>query len=176
MAFLDSSAGASDEAEAPGAPPPQAAPGPTPPGAPPGGGPILAALANKQRGPQVSAPGPGDMGQSIMMVTQAYGLLKQAVPGLMRGSPIEQDVLKMIQRLGRHLPSGAPPLGAQQTQIQDLLRNVVKNALLSKIMGQAKPGGGAAPGGPGPGGQAIGGPPAGAMAQAPMPSTPLPGA
>ena len=118
------------------------------------------------------------MGQSIMMVTQAYGLLKQAVPGLMRGSPIEQDVLKMIQRLGRHLPSGAPPLGAQQTQIQDLLRNVVKNALLSKIMGQMKPGGpspAAAPQG-NVGAQAVGGPPPGAMAQAPNPSVPLPGA
>lgn len=176
MSFLDSAGGGPEEE---GAAPPQpggAPGGARPPGNPTaGGGPILASIANRQRGPQVSAPGPGDMGNSTMLVTQAYGLLKQAVSGLLPGSPIEQDVLKMIQRLSRHLPQGQPTAGVQQTQLMDMLRNVMKNALLQKIMGQTsgKTGGQGAPGGaPGGGG---GGPP-GAMAQAPMPSTPLPGA
>lgn len=180
MAFLDSAGASPDEPEGGAPAPPQ---GGAPPGKPPGnptagGGPILASIANRQRGPQVSAPGPGDAGNSVMMITQAYGLLKQAIPGLMPGTPIEQDVLKMIQRLGRHLPQGQPAAGVQQTQLLDLLRSVMKNALLQKIMGQMKPGqspGGAGGGPPGAGG-AGGGGPAGAMAQAPMPSTPLPGA
>lgn len=144
-----------------------------------GGGPILASIANRQRGPQVSAPGPGDMGNSTMLVTQAYGLLKQAVSGLLPGSPIEQDVLKMIQRLGRHLPQGQPTAGVQQTQLLDMLRNVMKNALLQKIMAQMSGGGRRGrmqeqvqTGGPGGGAPQI----PGAMAQAPMPSTPMPGA
>lgn len=171
MAFLDSAASAADDAESAG---PQQSPqgGGGPPGNPTaGGGPILASIANRQRGPQVSAPGPGDMGSSTMLVMQAYGLLKQALPGLLPGSPIEQDILKITQRMSRHLPQGQPAAGVQQTQLMDLLRNVLKNALVQKIMGQMKPGQGA-PGGGAPGG---GGPP-GAMAQAPMPSTPLPGA
>lgn len=181
MSFLDSAAGAADDAETPGSPPaPQGGRPGSPPGNPAaGGGPILAALANRQRGPQVSAPGPGDMGNSTMLVMQAYGLLKQALPGLLPGSPIEQDVLKITQRMSRHLPQGQPVAGVQQTQLMDLLRNVLKNALLQKIMGQMRPGRGqgqeqAPPGGPAPGGGAPQIP--GAMAQAPMPSTPLPGA
>lgn len=178
MAFLDSAASASDDAEAPGAGPPQPPQG-RPPGNPTaGGGPILAAIANKQRGPQVSAPGPGDMGNSTMLVMQAYGLLKQALPGLLPGSPIEQDVLKITQRMSRHLPQGQPAAGVQQTQLMDLLRNVLKNALLQKIMGQMRPGRGMGQEQVQTGGPSVGGAPQipGAMAQAPMPSTPLPGA
>lgn len=166
MAFLDSAASAADDAESSG--PPSPGGGGPPQGPPPGGGPLLASIAGRQRGPQVSAPGPGDMGQSMGLVMQAYGLLKQALPGLQPGSPIEQDVLRMTQRLSRHLPQGPPTVGVQQTQLQDLLKNVLKNALIYKIMGQQ----GGGPGGPPPG---QGGPP-GAMAQAPNPSTPLPGA
>jgi hypothetical protein len=172
MAFLDPGA---NEAESG---PPQPPQGGSPPSGPAGGGPILAAIANRQRGPQVSAPGPGDMSNSTTLIMQAYGLLKQAIPGLQPGSPIEQDVMKITQRLSRHLPQGQPALGVQQTQLQDLLRNVLKNALLSKIMGQMKPPGQGAAGGPGEagGGPAPPGAPPGAMAQAPTPSTPLPGA
>lgn len=153
-------------------------PGPGPggaQGAPPGGGPILASLAQRMRGPQVSAPGPGDNAHSMTMITSAIGMLQQALPGLPPGSPLHKDVLRAAQALSRHVPQGAPGAGVQATQLQDLLKNVVKNALLQKIMGQQKPGaGGASAPGP-PGGGGPGAPPGGAP-PAPMPSTPLPGA
>lgn len=148
-------------------------PGPSPQGMPQQGGPILNALARRQQGPQPSAPGPGDASNSITMIMNAIGMLQQALPGLPPGSPMHKDVLKATQSLSRHAPQGSPAAGVQQTQLQDLLKNVVKNALLQKIManqGGGPPGGGGGPGGPG-------GPPGGgAPAQAPMPSTPLPGA
>jgi hypothetical protein len=113
----------------------------------------------------------GDIGQSMGLIQQAHSFLKQAMVGLPPGSPLEQDIGKFLLRLGRHLPRGAPGQGIQQTQLQDMLRNVVKNALISKIMGQMK-----TPR-PGQGQQAApSGAPPGAMAQAPNPSTPLPGA
>lgn len=170
MSFLDSQ---QDEAEEQG--PPQGGAPPTPGGGKPpgpgqgalaGGGPILAAIAGRQRGPQVSAPGAGDQASAMTMVQQAIGLMNQALPALGTGSPVYQDVLKALQRISRHIPSGAAPgAGVQKTHLEDLLRNVVKNALLSRIMGQQQ-GQGGAPGGAPPGG---GG-------QAPMPATPLPGA
>jgi hypothetical protein len=147
-------------------------PGPAPQGMPPGGGPILNSIARRQQGPQVSAPGPGDTASSMTMIMQAIAMLQQALPGLPPGSPAHKDVLKAAQALSRHAPQGAPAAGVQQTQLQDLLKNVVKNALLQRIManqGQPQPGqGGGGPGGPSP--------MPGAAQQAPMPSTPLPGA
>lgn len=137
-------------------------------GQPPGGGPILAALANRQRTPQVSAPGPGDMGHSMVLMMQAVGLLKQAVAGLQ--GPMLKDTLKAIENLSRHSDQGQPTAGVQQTQLQDLLRNVMRNALLQRIMGQQ---GNQGPPQAGPSGRS----PMGAAAAAPpMPSTPLPGA
>jgi hypothetical protein len=111
------------------------------------------------------------MGQSISLIQQAYGFLKQAHLGLPPGSDIERHVGKTLLGLGKFLPQGQPGMGVQQTQVQDLLRNIVKNALVAKITGQMKqprPGAGQQPAPPGA--------PPGAMAQAPMPSTPLPGA
>src|SRR5215475_964559 len=132
-------------------------------------GPILAALSRRQTGPQVSAPGPGDQASSITMVTNALALLQQALPGLMPGSPVHRDALRALNSLSRHVgQGGGTTAGVQQTQLHDLLRNTVRNALLQKIMGQQA--GGPQGGGPAP-------PmPGGAPAQAPMPSTPLPGA
>lgn len=170
MSFLDSAQPAADEAGPPKAPPAGGGgPPPTPGGA--GGGPVLAAIAGRQRGPQASAPGPGDQASSMTMLMQAIGMMQQALPGLQPGTPIQQDALKAIQRLSRHVPQGAPGAGVQRTHLEDLLRNVVKNALLQRIMGQQQQQGGGGPGQPaGPS------PLPGAMAQAPMPSTPLPGA
>lgn len=143
-----------------------------PGGAPQGGGPILAALARRMQGPQVSAPGPGDNASSMTMVMNAIGMLNQAIPGLQPGSPIYKDVLKAAQALSRHAPQGTPTAGVQATQLQDLLRNIMKNAMLQRIMaqqrGQPGAGGGDQPAGPSP--------LPGAASQAPMPSTPLPGA
>jgi hypothetical protein len=137
----------------------------------PQGGPIIAALARRMRGPQTSAPGPGDQASSITMVTNALGMLNQAIPGLQPGSPVYRDVLRAAQMLSKHAAQGAPGAGVQATQLQDLLRNVLKNSLLARVMSQQKqqPGGGEA----GPAGAS---PVPGASQQAPMPSTPLPGA
>jgi len=102
------------------------------------------------------------------MVTNALGLLQQALPGLLPGSPVHRDALRALNSLSRHVGQGGATAGVQQTQLQDLLRNTMRNALLQKIMGQQSQ--------QGQGGGAPGGAPPGAMAQAPMPSTPLPGA
>jgi len=93
-------------------------------------------------------------------------LIQQALPGLQPGSPVHRDALRALNSLSKHVGQGAATAGVQQTQLQDLLKNTVRNALLQKIMGQQaqQQGGGAVPGAP-----------AGAMPQAPMPSTPLPG-
>jgi hypothetical protein len=98
----------------------------------------------------------------MTMLMQAVGMMNKALPGLL-GHPAYQDVLRGLQRISRHLPQGSPALGVQRTQLQDLLQNVVKNAMLSRIAGQQRPQSGASPDQP-----------AGA-APAPMPSTPMPG-
>jgi hypothetical protein len=105
----------------------------------------------------------------MTMVMNAMGMLQQALPGLAPGSPIHRDTLKALQSLSRHVgQQGATTSGVQQTQLQDMLRNTIRNALLQKIMQQqaaAKAGQEGGPAGPTPPGGA-----------APMPSTPLPGA
>lgn len=162
MAFTDSG----DDA-APGGPPDIAPGGPGgggPGRSPPsGGGPILAALAQRRAGPPVSAPGPGNAADSLMMLKQAVDLLNAALPGLGSGSKPYQAVLGALKGLTRFLPQGAPTAGVQQTQLMDLLRGTVRNALMQKLMQQ----------GQGPGGGAGGG---GAAGGAPMPSMPMPGA
>jgi hypothetical protein len=164
--------GAEPEAEAGGSPPPPPGGGggppggpPSPSGGPPGGGPILAMLGRQQMGPPVTAPGPGNMAQGMMMLTQAHGLLTQALQMFPAGSPQWKDVHKSLGSLGRHMSQGAPETGAQQTNLMDLLRNVAKNALLQRIMQQrgGSPGGGGNE--PGPGAPGV-----------PSPATPLPGA
>jgi hypothetical protein len=157
-----------DEAASPAGPDPDAAGGGAPGGPPQGGGPILAALSRRQTGPQVSAPGPGDQASSMTMVMNALALMQQALPGLQPGSPIHRDALRALNSLSKHVGGGATTTGVQQTQLQDLLRNTVRNALLQKIMGQQAQG-------QQQGGGPVPGAPAGAMPQAPMPSTPLPG-
>lgn len=159
MSFLDSQGEAAEEGGPPSTPPPQAG---APPGGPPGGGPVLAALANRQRpGPRVSAPGPGDNANSMTMITQAIGMIQQALPGLPPGTPLHQDALRAVTRLSRHVAQGQPTAGVQRTQLQDLLQNLMKNALVAQIMGQQKK---------------QQGPGAGQPGAPPMPSTPLPGA
>ena len=152
-------------------PDPDAAGGGAPGGPPQGGGPVLAALSRRQSGPQVSAPGPGDQASSMTMVMNALGMLQQALPGLQAGSPIHRDALRALNSLSKHVGQGSATTGVQQTQLQDLLRNTVRNALLQKIMGQQAQGQQQG----GQGGPAGASPIPGAPAQAPMPSTPLPG-
>lgn len=141
-----------------------------PPAPPPGGGPIIAALARRQQQPKVSAPGMGDQSNSMAMLMQAVAMIQQALPGLPPGSPMHRDALQAATRLSRHANQGQPTAGLQQTQLQDLLRNVVRNAMLQRIMNQQ---GNQGPQQAGPAGNS----PAGAASAAPpMPSTPLPGA
>jgi hypothetical protein len=96
----------------------------------------------------------------MQLLMQAVGLIQQALPGLPPGSPMHKDALSAATRLSRHASQGTPTAGIQSTQLQDLLRNVMRNALLHRIMGQQG----------GQGGQG------GGQQQPPMPSTPLPGA
>lgn len=166
MAFTDAADAGDDPGAGGGMPPTPPGGGGGPPAANPtqGGGPVLAALAGQQRAPQVSAPGMGDQSNAMQMVMQAIGMIQQALPSLPPGTPIHRDVLRSIQSLSRHIPQGAPTAGVQRTHLQDMLRNVIKNALLSRIMSQQKQQGS------GPGADAGGG-----GGAAPMPSTPLPG-
>jgi hypothetical protein len=116
----------------------------------------------------------------MTMIMQAVAMLQQALPGFPPGSPMHKDVLNAVSRLSRHASQGQPTAGIQQTQLQDMLRNSIRNALLQRIMSQGGPGGPGGPGGAGGGpmstpvGGGQGGPQPGAPA--PMPSTPMPGA
>jgi hypothetical protein len=169
MAFTDSGDDMGPGGPDPGDAGPPGAAGPAPPPAmqgPPPGGPVMAALARRSQQPQPSAPGAGNFAGGLMMVKNAVDMLQQALPSLPAGSQQHKDVLRSLQTLSRHLPQGAPTAGVQQTQLGDMLRNTVRNALMQRIMSQR--GGAGTPGGPGP--SAPGAP------QPPPPSTPLPGA
>lgn len=99
----------------------------------------------------------------MTMLMQAVAMIQQALPGLMPGSPMHKDALHAATRLSRHAQQGQPTAGIQQTQLQDLLRSLLRNTLLQRIMAQKGQQGQPAPGAP-------------AMSAAPpMPSTPLPG-
>jgi hypothetical protein len=115
----------------------------------------LAALARARQANPPSAPGLGQQAQSLMTVKQAVEMLQNALPGLGTGGEIHTAVLTAIRALSRHVPQGAPTAGVQQTQMQDQLRQLQRNALLQRLQAQ----------------QGGGGPP-GAMS----PSTPMPGA
>lgn len=133
---------------------------------------MLAALARQRMSPPVSAPGPGNMAQGLMQLKTAVDLMQAALPNLATGSQQHKDCVQAISRLSRHLPQGAPTAGAQQTQIGDLLRSTIRNALMQKLMQQKGSQGG--PPGPPDGGGGGAMPPD--TEQPPAPSTPLPGA
>jgi hypothetical protein len=109
--------------------------------------------------PQVSAPGMGNMGAGLMHMKTAVDMCQQALINFPPGSQQHKDCLAAIRAMSKHLPQGAPTAGAQQTQLGDLLRSNVRNALMARLMQR------------GGGGQ---GQAAGAMPPAPAPSTPLP--
>jgi len=133
-------------------------PGMTPPEQ---GGPILAALQRSAQGPQVSAPGPGNMADSLGKLKIAIDLMQAALQGLPAGSKPHQDTLKSLERLTKHIPQmGASP-GLEQTHLIDLLRRGRQNPVLQALSGIM-----------GGGGQEQGG----GSPQPPMPTTPLPGA
>jgi hypothetical protein len=147
--------GSSDTGGGGGGGPP--APGMTPPQE---GGPILAALQRQSKGPQASAPGPGNMADSMGKLKIAIDLMQSALHGFDAGSKQYGDILSALKSLSRHLPQSGPSSGLEQTHLIDLLRRGKQNPVLQAISGLMGGGGG------GGGGQP----------QPPMPSTPLPGA
>lgn len=134
-----------------------------PGGPPPPGGPVLAMLGRQQMSPPVTAPGPGNIAQGMLMMTQAHGLMTQALQNFPPGSPQFKDCHRALGLMSKHMAQEAPGAGVQQNNLLDMIKNVAKNALLQKVMANR--------GGP-PGQGGGGGPPSGA----PNPSTPLPGA
>ena len=110
-------------------------------------------MARARQGAAPSAPGQGTQANALMQIKSAIDMIQGALPGLPSGSEVHRDALRAVTQLSRHLPQGIPTAGVQQTQLQNMLRNTVRNALLQRVMAQQ--GGG----------------------QGPMaPSTPLPGA
>ena len=87
---------------------------------------------------------------ALMQIKSAVEMLQGALPGLGTGGEIHQAVLTAIRALSGHVPQGAATAGVQQTQLQDMLRNTVRNALLQRVMSQ-QGGGGAQPSTPLPG-------------------------
>ena len=165
MAFTDSGAAgnptdsdrpdSSDtEPEGQGAPPARGMP------PEPRGGPILAALQRQARGPQVSAPGPGNMADSLGKLKIAIDLMQTALHGFEPQSKQYKDIESALEALSGHLPELGNQSGLEQTHLVDLLRRKKQNPVLQAISGLL--GGGGGEGGQGP--------------QPPMPSTPLPGA
>jgi hypothetical protein len=108
----------------------------------------------QREGPQVSSPGPGNIGQGLMQLKTAVDMIQAALPLLPAGSQQHKDALKAVTSLSRHLPQGQPTAGAQQTQLGDVLRQTIRNALMQRIMQRGSGDGGGQP----------------------SPSTPLPGA
>jgi hypothetical protein len=113
------------------------------------------------------------MAQGLMMLKNAVDMIHQALPNLDASSPMHKDAVKALTAITKHLPQGAPTAGVQQTQLGDMLRNTIKNALLQKIMAQRQQGGGQG-GGAGAGQGPDQSPPG--MPTQPVPATPLPGA
>jgi hypothetical protein len=94
----------------------------------------------------------GEQAHSLMQVKTAVELLQTALPGLGTGGEVHTAVIRAINALSRHVPQGAPTVGTQQTMMQDLQRNTLRNAILQRLQAQQR--------GPGP----------------MQPSTPVPGA
>ena len=156
MAFTDAADSGPQTADQPESGPPPGPPGGGG-GPPPGGG----ALPFLRRGAQPSAPGPGDQAGAMVLIQNAVAMLQAAQAKLPPGSPIHTSVVRSVQQLSRHIGQGQPTAGAQQTQLGDMIRDMLRNALLSRIMqGQQRKQGGEV---------AMLPPP-------PMPSTPFPGA
>jgi hypothetical protein len=126
----------------------------------------LAALSRSRQGPQVSAPGPGNQADGITQLKSAIDIIQSALPLLGTGTPMHSAALNALRQLTRHVAQGGQAAaGTQQTNLQDLLRATVRNALLQRVMAGQQGGGGGPPG--------AGGPPGGG---APSPATPFPGA
>ncbi|HEX3524765.1 MAG TPA: hypothetical protein VHT52_22085 [Stellaceae bacterium] len=128
-------------------------------------------MKQRQGAPQISAPGPGNQANSMMQIKSAVDMITNALPGLGADTPVYKAALNALRQLSRHLGQGAPTAGVQQTQLQDMLRKTIQNAMLQRVMQQQA---GQQQGGAGQDQSAGPAPPM--QAQPPTPSTPLPGA
>jgi hypothetical protein len=97
------------------------------------------------------------MAQGMTQVGMAHALLTKALANFPAGSPQWKDVHRALGMLGKHMASGAPGAGVQQTELGDLLRQTLRGAITQRLMG-----------GRGQGGQMP--------QQAPSPTPALPGA
>ena len=167
MAFMDSADDTPEDTAEQGSSdtPPEGQEGSQGRGTPPEprGGPILAALQRQARGPQASAPGPGNMADSLGKLKIAIDLMQMSLNGFEPGSKQYKDILSALDALTEHLPETGNQSGLEQTHLVDLLRRAKQNPVLQAISGLLS-------GGRQRGGQGGQGP------QPPMPSTPLPGA
>lgn len=120
-----------------------------------GQNPVLARLAAMRGGGGGQNPvGPGDQADALLKLKTGVDMLNDSLKGLQVGSEPYNAVAAAIKQLVKHVPQGAPTAGAQQTQLQDLQRQLARRAILQRVL--AMQGGGSTP--------------------QPMPSTPLPGA
>jgi hypothetical protein len=131
---------------------------------------MLAALMRSRGGQQPSAPGQGNQADALTRLKNAVELIESSLGGLDKGSRPYQAAIDSLRRLTRFLPQGAGAMGVQQTDLLNIMRGLMRNAMLQQIIqnrGGAQAAPGAADQGAGPAGPDE--------ASAPMPSTPLPG-
>jgi len=119
----------------------------------------MAAFIQGQNQPQVSAPGPGNQADGMMNLQMIVSWLSKIAPSL-EGTPAQAEIFRTLERLTRMISKqgGGAPLGVQQTQLGDMMRQTQQNALAQQIMGK------------------IAGNQAAQPPNAPPPSTPFPGA
>lgn len=124
------------------------------------GGPLLAALQRSARGPQVSAPGPGNMAAGLGQLKIAVDMMQTALQGFEPESKPYVDISNALDKLTPYLPQMGNQSQLERTHIMDILQKAKQNPVLQALSNLI--GGGGAPEPQGP--------------QPPMPSTPLPGA
>lgn len=90
--------------------------------------------------------------QAMIQIGNAIRAIQRAMLSLPLGSDVHRATLKAVTDLAKHFPQGEATEGAQQTELQDQQRDMMRQALMRRIL------------------QNSGGPPQ------PQPSTPLPGA
>jgi hypothetical protein len=83
-------------------------------------------------------------------------LLNKSLQGLPLGSDAHSKISQIVQTLVKIAPPSQQAQGVQKSQLQSLIQNAGRNAMLSQVMGSLgaggaqQPGGGAAPSGPPP--------------------------
>jgi hypothetical protein len=118
-------------------PPGVGGPGPPQPMPPLAGGPVPGGFPGMRPTPPLSQPGAGAQASGVIKLGEAIKAIQEAMMMLPIGSDIHKAAAKAIQDLSRHVPVGPNTQGVQQTQAQDNRRNIVQQALMGAIGGQA---------------------------------------